>query len=1384
MKKLILSISLICIAFLSYGQFRMVGNASGSWITVNDSTYLATVNFQSDLTGNGYLATQIPSSGYRIFTGTEQIYIVTSATGQTFSSAVLTIEEYEGDHGPPIGQVMCYNPDGKATIPQVPFGPIGATGQMQAAIDSYNARLTSGIYFGSGPLNQITTVTVAQNSWLEFALPTASGITGRGLRFTTGYSSDDSTNDYATFVGANDDSLKIFNADGGFYISHFGTNPLIISGGGGLLFESGVGIDNQGLFRPRNVSTTIRNSFTSVAAGSLIWNTDSLAFEVFNGFIWEIIGSGGSQSGSFQLISEKDRLGGYAGLDSARKINSTNIRPTPFQENIPSSKVTVNSGEFIKVKYKKQTLSSQKTVIWDTEKSSFSEITLTQNTKIIPINHVDGSTYKIQLNQDNTGNHLVDWGGFANVPDDQLPSYPGSSVTLVFESNGFTLSFDNLIDNSVGGENEKQYREWNNEYGLIYWLNPNMHSLFSQENASTGTKTYNPSFIGDTIQSCFALGKWAGLINTPRGLLQSDSDYGNNILLRSTSAGGDAALNGDSLDFILKREFSFFFRIKADQDATSMDITDNNRGTGGETGIMIRRNSSGNTIRVFITDNTFGTIADVTGLNLTVSDGWVDLVVRCDGDSLQVIKKRLSDGVETSMITEFTPTTTVNPAFSYNITLFRRASSNDVEWFGRSAAFMLFTKYLTDAAITDISTKLATLPVTFTKSVFTDANSNNLEPNQVSSLYAWYDFSDTTYLWQDLAQTARSTANDDDIGLVNTKGGYQSAILDSMVLGSFTKPSLETSVQNGLNAARFESTEGLRLNSTTGYFGTDVTVVLVGKVDTTAGGNNYFIGPYQNNFGTGVMATGNSNPNNATIGRPHANFNIGSSEFSPLGNQGTSRVVLPPSGRHDEWYIIEWRAEKVDSFFRYEISVNGQNKKAGIVKQTGKAVDLVLNNIGAQFAGYIGEVQIYNGYLDDKTISALRNRLTEKWGINNVNPGLTTDITAGYEGDYTIVVDENNSDYSIFSGSDIDFHGMASGITVNDTIWVTWNMRQDHNTSGSFDDNHHGVVAQAFNVNTLKPLIDPIYVAKDYSGADDYIRNDPGVSIGPNGNLFFGAMSNKITAGDRERFQIYRELNRSDLTWVSDTLQINSNDLQWYGGPAPMFFDSLGNWYHVGYGEENNVGDYDLFIYRSTDSGSTWANYLGGTTPVIQGELIGNVDPEEPVMLQASWGEWILAYRVDDDASIRLVIKDNLSDFLTPQNDTTTHIRVGLGNGKPYIYEDSYGVLWALGRGLEGSVSIDSIGTTAFAAMTYSIDRGRTWATPFSVDRPFSSEENRSYVYGFIYQQDEQTICPCWASEYRFPSGSSSIVCSKWKIRKLIPKLFKNTFSRNQFIGQ
>jgi len=104
------------------------------------------------------LANQITTS-HRLFSPIGAVYRISNVSGATFSSATLTIVELIEATAAPTGQVMVYNPDGRETVPQNPFGSTGATAQLQAAIDTWNATIN-----GSGSVTSGDGITVAGDS--------------------------------------------------------------------------------------------------------------------------------------------------------------------------------------------------------------------------------------------------------------------------------------------------------------------------------------------------------------------------------------------------------------------------------------------------------------------------------------------------------------------------------------------------------------------------------------------------------------------------------------------------------------------------------------------------------------------------------------------------------------------------------------------------------------------------------------------------------------------------------------------------------------------------------------------------------------------------------------------------------------------------------------------------------------------------------------------------------------------------------------------------------------------------------------------------------------------------------------------------------------------
>lgn len=147
MKKTIALFVLVFAFASAFAQLRLTGTGSG-WTTVNDSTYSTTFTRNADLTGNGYTCNLV-QVGHRVVSGTAangistalKMYRISAYANRNASTIDITVIEYAGTQGAPSGQIYVFDPNGKLTIPQAPFGSTGAAAAMQAAVDTWNSRL-------------------------------------------------------------------------------------------------------------------------------------------------------------------------------------------------------------------------------------------------------------------------------------------------------------------------------------------------------------------------------------------------------------------------------------------------------------------------------------------------------------------------------------------------------------------------------------------------------------------------------------------------------------------------------------------------------------------------------------------------------------------------------------------------------------------------------------------------------------------------------------------------------------------------------------------------------------------------------------------------------------------------------------------------------------------------------------------------------------------------------------------------------------------------------------------------------------------------------------------------------------------------------------------
>lgn len=144
-------------------QFRMAVDTSNVvWTTINDSTYSASLILFSDLTGKGYIGTDIVDT-FRVFTDQEQVYRIDQIASQGISSIELTVVEYQEDYGVPQGQLIIYDPIGRTTVPQAPFATNGGFPRLNAAIDTWNAKQDT--------IDAQTVSNIAQDTVLRYINP-------------------------------------------------------------------------------------------------------------------------------------------------------------------------------------------------------------------------------------------------------------------------------------------------------------------------------------------------------------------------------------------------------------------------------------------------------------------------------------------------------------------------------------------------------------------------------------------------------------------------------------------------------------------------------------------------------------------------------------------------------------------------------------------------------------------------------------------------------------------------------------------------------------------------------------------------------------------------------------------------------------------------------------------------------------------------------------------------------------------------------------------------------------------------------------------------------------------------------------------------------------
>lgn len=403
--------------------------------------------------------------------------------------------------------------------------------------------------------------------------------------------------------------------------------------------------------------------------------------------------------------------------------------------------------------------------------------------------------------------------------------------------------------------------------------------------------------------------------------------------------------------------------------------------TGANVGINLRRETN-NTIAFQIgTGSTILTLTSTATVNASGDTGWHSIVVK------------VAAGTNASSITidNGTPVTgTIGTAAAAGTD-----ATNDLQIGMRTSGTLPMLGDISNLVIGgtaldagDLTNWLADNPSISSGSLeqFTVAG-NLLNPNQVSGLHSWYDFSDVTNLYTDNPPTINVALDGDRIKCaVNKKtvASGNSWKRDAATTTDAKRPTYKTGIANGLgaglwagtatNVSTSDFTNEQNLDYTQWYRGAKTWIVVAKQSDTALGSH-----------AIAQTAGGGSAVYQTWVGSAYTDANV------------QNRVVQHWGG-----------GAAIDSAANLN---GGEGLGICVVRQSAQTAKIFMNNVGGEtatdtydfvsqymgrpaiqgwdMAGYILEVACFNIYLSDATIRKLTNYFADKYAIANVPTTLT-----------------------------------------------------------------------------------------------------------------------------------------------------------------------------------------------------------------------------------------------------------------------------------------------------------------------------------------------------------------------------------------------------------
>ncbi len=801
---------------------------------------------------------------------------------------------------------------------------------------------------------------------------------------------------------------------------------------------------------------------------------------------------------------------------------------------------------------------------WNLDTAQVVQVTLTGNTTINnPTNQQAGTKYTLLIKQDATGSRTLSFG----------TSYKFQTYTLNSSANGVTVfefisDGTNMYGNAWNIAEALELQQVNNS-NLILWAAAHRVSDTYQDQYATSRVSSN----GDSIKNYFDPSYENGsLTSQPSESPTYTVNSGNSAWYFDGVNDALTWYKSKNIGFVSNtRTFAFFFRIKANRDATNEYILSMND-NGSDTSINLIKTVS-NTLNFKLFDGASNQVNATTTETLTVSDGWTDVYIQGNGTQLSI--KIGTATAETFAINSASITDYDND--------FRIGNS-----YG-SAAFQGYISLIAVYSDTLSSSELSTL----SGLSFTETKAPLI--NDRDAIFAHYDFSNSSKLFTDISKTTTPT-DGQSIAVVGTQYNRTIYERDLIQSTSSTQPTYQTNEQNSLSIGRFDGVDDIMGFENTR--GAPLTIFIVFKADTIdfslirSSNDKTKLSidcPFQDYQGVFYSQLGQ-------FIRYKAN-NVDC--FTPVQSLKSLCPVFMG------WNILEFT--KSDSIFT--LAVNGDNYVTGSIENQPTDFEQISGDAD------IGEIYIYSRPLSEGRRNVLRQNLATKWNIPVINNIQEEELDVITVLDYTRI-------------SDNDYLMQPTGMLHNDTVHMVYTRADNHNTSIDSDD---AITYAAFNKFGKKIVNEESVANDDVSNSLNVTTS--GLTRLSDGRLLvvYGRRAVGVITTDR---QLYFKIRSTAGVWSSEThIDISLITPAWSWAMAqqgPLVEN--GSWYLPIYGNDNTSSSdpYQIRIIKSSNEGLSWTEVLRydgvNHSP--------NISPEEPQLKKLSNNEFLLLIREDINRDI------------------------------------------------------------------------------------------------------------------------------------------------------